>query len=193
MPPTPNPESSDWFAKEVQPHEAELRAYLRHRYPQARDVDDVIQESYLRLLRARDTTRIESTKGYLFTTARNLILGLFRRPRIFSDTPVTDFPVSSIPEEGPGVVEQVSLAQETELLLSAIESLPSRCREIFVLRKLQGLSQKEIARRLGLSEQTVQVQIARGAKRCAEILRRLGVRSPVPHSDHDDPAAHAGP
>lgn len=178
MPPTPKPESSEWFAKEVQPHEAELRAYLRSRYPNARDVDDVIQESYLRLLRARETSHITSTKGYLFTTARNVILAVFRRPKIFSETPVTEFPASSIPTEGPDVPEQVSLAQETGLLLDAIEALPRRCREIFILRKLQGLSQKEIAQQLGLSEQTVQVQIARGAKKCAEYLRSQGVTGP---------------
>ena len=70
MPPLPSSEDSTWFAKDVQPHEAELRAYLRRNFPGTTDVDDVIQESYLRLLQQRGATPIRSPKAYLFATAR---------------------------------------------------------------------------------------------------------------------------
>ena len=172
---SPGPEDTRWFIEEVQPHERELRGYLRKRFPRATDVDDVVQESYLRIFRARPSSRIASVKAYLFATARNVALAIFRRPRIFAEVGVTDFPASRIMEEGVEVPEQVSTTQEIALLLDAIDALPSRCREIFILRKLQGLPQKEIARQLGLSERTVQVQVARGAKKCAEFLRRRGV------------------
>ena len=171
----PDSEQSRWFAEEVQPHEPALRAYLRRRFPDATDVDDLVQESYLRLLRARAGTPIASAKGYLFTTARHLALALFRRPKIFANVCVTDPPASRILQEGADVSEQVSTHQEISLLLEAIDALPRRCREIFILRKLHGLSQKEIAAKLGLSDQTVQVQVARGAKKCAHFLRGRGV------------------
>ena len=61
------------------------------------------------------------------------------------------------------------------MLMDAIDALPQRCREIFILRKLQGVPQKEIALRLGLSVMTVQVQVARGAAKCAEYFRKRGV------------------
>lgn len=141
----------------------------------ATDVDDLVQESYLRMLRARQTSPIASAKAYLFTTARHLALALFRRPKIFSNVPVTDPVASRIIQEGADVREQVNTTQEVALLLEAIDMLPNRCREIFILRKLDGLPQKEIAARLGLSEQTVQVQVARGARKCALFLRRHGV------------------
>jgi RNA polymerase sigma-70 factor (ECF subfamily) len=57
-------------------------------------------------------------------------------------------------------------------LHAAIDALPARCREIVILRKIQGLPQKEIARQLGLSESTVQVQASRGLRRCAEFMRK---------------------
>jgi RNA polymerase sigma-70 factor (ECF subfamily) len=173
----PDSEQSRWFAEEVQPHEPALRAYLRRRFPGTAEVDDLVQESYLRMLRARKMGPIASAKAYLFTTARNLAFALFRRPPIFSTIPVTDLPASRIIQEGADVSEQVSTTQEIALLLEAIDALPNRCREIFILRKLHGLSQKEIAAQLTLSEQTVQVQVARGAKKCAHFLRLRGVIS----------------
>lgn len=172
---------SRWFTEEVQPHEPALRAYLHRRFPGARDVDDLVQESYLRVWRAREIGPIASAKAYLFTTARHLALALFRRPKIFSHIPVTDPAASGIIQEGADVIEQVSTTQEVALLLDAIDVLPNRCREIFILRKLQGLSQKEIAAQLGLSEQTVQVQVGRGARKCAEFLRRQGVTGRFGH------------
>ena len=181
-------EESDWFTDEIAPHDSALRAYLRSHFPTLHDVDDVVQESYVKLWKAQKQGRIAFAKAYLFTTARNAALAIFRRPRIFSDQPVTDPAVLGISEEGTDVAERVSTRQEIGLLLDAIDALPARCREIFILRKLQGLSQKEIAARLGLSEQTVQVQIARGVKRCAQFLRARGVtgRFEPPAAKGDD-------
>ena len=172
MPPT---EQARWFAEEVQPHEPDLRSWLRRRFPEARDIDDVVQESYVRLLQAREATPVACARAYLFATARNVALAIFRRPQIFSAYPVTDSAVLRIVQEGEDVAEQVSTRQEVAVLLEAIDALPGRCREIFILRKLQGVSQRQIAGRLGLSEQTVQVQVARGAKRCVQFLRQRGV------------------
>jgi len=174
MPPTVH-EQSRWFAKEVQPHEADVRAYLRRRFPTLTDVDDILQESFVRLLRARETGRVACARAYLFTIARNAANGLLRRPRLFHEEPITAASVLRIVQSGADVAEQVSLRQEIELLLHAIDALPARCREIFILRKLKGIPQKDIAAQLGLSVQTVQVQIAVGAKKCAQYLRRHGV------------------
>ena len=164
-----------WFTEEVKPHEPALRAYLQSRFAELHDVDDLVQESYVRVLAARKHGPITSTKAYLFATARNAALSILRRPRIFSDQAVTDFPALNVLEEGVDVAETVSTRQEVAVLLDAIDTLPRRCREIFILRKLKGLSQKEIAARLGLSDQTVQVQVSRGIKKCAAFLRLRGV------------------
>ncbi len=186
MPPHPT-EQARWFTKEVLPHESDLRAWLRRRFPDAFDVDDVVQESYVRVLNAHKTTTVACARAYLFATARNVALGIFRRPRIFVQQEVTDPALASVVQEGTDVAEQVSVRQEVAELLDAIDMLPARCREIFILRKLQGMSQRDIALRLGISEQTVQVQIARGAKRCVQELRRRGVTGrfvAATHSSH---------
>jgi RNA polymerase sigma factor (sigma-70 family) len=168
-------EQTRWFTEEVQPHESDLRRYLRRQFPRVADVDDVVQESFLRLLRARNSGRIACARAYLFTTARHLACEVFRKLRIYEQKPVTDASVLRVVEDGADVVEKVSSAQEIVLLFEAIERLPSRCREVFVLRKLHGLSQREIASKLGISECTVEVQITRGTRKCAQFLYERGV------------------
>jgi RNA polymerase sigma-70 factor (ECF subfamily) len=172
-----HPEQAHWFTQEVAPHDSGLRAYLHAQFPAMTrtDVEDIVQDSYVKVLQARDRTNFASVKAYLFATARNAALFILRRPRIFSDQPVTDIAVQSISEGGTGVAEQVSRDEEIALLLDAIEALPARCREVFILRKLRGMPQKQIATRLGISEQTVQVQITRAAKKCAQFLRQRGI------------------
>jgi RNA polymerase sigma-70 factor (ECF subfamily) len=170
-----HPDQDRWLTEEVLPHEPALRAFLHSHFPGVRDVDDIVQESYLRLLEMRQRHEIVSPRAYLFTTARNVALSILRRPRIFSDEPVTELAASHVSESIPDAAEMASRQQEVAMLMNAIDALPPRCREIFILRKLQDLTQKEIAARLGLSEQTVQVQIARGAAKCAAYFRARGI------------------
>jgi RNA polymerase sigma factor (sigma-70 family) len=175
---TPLTAQSDasWFADEVQPHEPMLRAYLQRQFPALADVDDVVQESHLRLLRARRRNGvISSAKSYLFAIARNVVLGGFRRRRSRPDVSLAELPERAMPEPNGNVADLVSASQELELATEAIDSLPARCREIVVLRTLHGLPHREIALQLGLSEQTVRVQVARGMKKCAEFLRARGI------------------
>ncbi len=169
---TLNPEIARWFATEVQPHRPALRAWLLARYPTLPDVDDLVQESMTRMLRAREAGPVGSARALLFTTARNLALDDVRRQRVVQFEPITDDTPSSVLADGTDVVETVSKQQELELLTKAIQSLPERCRQIFTLRTAYGLTQKEIAGRLGVSLSTVEKQMAQGIKLCAEYFAR---------------------
>jgi len=172
MPPS---EHSEWFAAEVQPHEPVLRGYLRG-WLEPADVDDVIQETYARLLRARERGPIESPRGLLFATARNAMRDLFRRRTTANTFSIAEIDASRVFDESPGVAETVSRQQETELLQAAIASLPPRCREILLLRKFENLSHREIAARLGIAEHTVEAQLTKGLHRCEEFFARHGAR-----------------
>lgn len=173
---SPAAEQARWFAEEVQPHEPALRAWLRHQFPGLGDVDDVVQESYLNLLRQLPAGRILFTKAYLFAAARNAVLKGFRRRRIYSDVSVNELPDWQLLDGGANVTETVTVRQQDALVAEAIVQLPERCREIVTLRAVQGLSYAEIAAKLALSEATVRVQIARGIRKCAHFLRARGVR-----------------
>ena len=164
-----------WFAEEVHPHESSLRSYLKFSFPSVRDVDDVVQESYLRLWRSAAKQRIRSARGFLFSVAQRLAIDHLRREKRSPHESVTDFHSLSVLDGGLSVSDDVSVRQEIALLAEAIDALPARCREITILRKLDGLSHREIAVRLGISEETVQVQIGRGMRKCQKFLTGRGL------------------
>lgn len=168
----PQQSANHWFAEDVYTHDASLKAYLRGSFPAVRDVDDVVQESYLRIWKAQATQQIKSAKAFLFTVARRLALDSVRHQRRSPISGVTDLARTDVLNHAPDAAETASTAQEIEMLAAAVDSLPHRCREIFILRRLQGMPQKEIALRLGISEQTVQVQVARGLRKIEEIMSR---------------------
>ena len=168
----PDEPAGRWFAEDVYAHDSSLKAYLRGSFPSVRDVDDLVQESYLRIWKARAAQPIASAKAFLFTVARRLALDLMRHDRRSPIVGVTDLDQLFVLNKVPDAADTAATAQEIELLAEAVDSLPARCREIFILRRIQGVPQKDIAARLGLSEQTVQVQAARGLRKIEAWMNR---------------------
>ena len=168
-----NPPSADsdlWFITEVQPHRPALRAWLLARFPTLSDIDDLVQESFTRVLRARETNPIRSTRALLFATARNLALDAVRRQRVVRFEPITDETDSSVLADNTDVVAIVGKQQELELLTQAIQSLPVRCRQILTLRTAYGFTPPQIAAKLGVSQSTVEKQMAHGIRLCARFF-----------------------
>ena len=172
---SPHPDTARWFAEEVLPHGPVLRAWLRSRFPSLTDPDDLVQEAFARVVQARAHAPVASAKAFLFTTARNLALDQVLRQNVVGLEALTETDALSVYEDVPGVSETVGHRQELELLTQAIQSLPERCRQVLTLRKIYGLSQKEIAAQLGISEHTVEAQVGNGMRRCAEFLARHGL------------------
>jgi RNA polymerase sigma factor (sigma-70 family) len=175
LPQTIAENAARWFAAEVHPHDTQLKAYLRSSFPSVRDIDDVVQESYLRILRSRAVQPIHSAKAFLFKVARHVALNLVDRQRASPVIVVGDLAALPVLDSRPGVVETVSKNEKIRLLVLALATLPPRCREITILRKLKGVPQKDVAAQLGVAEKTVEEQVARGVKRCEDYLRRRGV------------------
>jgi RNA polymerase sigma factor (sigma-70 family) len=166
---------SRWFADEVQPHEQALRAFLRGRFPGLPDVDDLIQETYARLLRARVAGQLREVRPYLFATARNAAIDLLRHQKTAATDSLGNIERLPVVEERPDAAETVAHEQELAILHEAIAALPPRCREILVLRRFQGLSHREIAARLGISANTVDAQLCLAVFRCRQFLLLRGV------------------
>lgn len=172
---SPHSDFDRWFKEEVLPHEPMLRGWLRTQFPSLTDPDDLVQETFARVLQARAAAPIASAKAFLFTTARNLALDQVRRRKIIGIDALTETTAKFVFDDVPGVSETVGRRQELELLTQAIQSLPERCRQVLTLRKIYGLSQREIAAQLGISEHTVEAQVGNGMRRCAEFLAQHGL------------------
>jgi RNA polymerase sigma-70 factor (ECF subfamily) len=173
--PAPSCEVSRWFDDEVRSHEPALRAYLRGRFPALTDPDDIVQETYIRLIRAREAGSIRSPRSLLFVTARNVAVDFFRR----RDSAPTDL-IANL-EHLPGMEAEANTAdrpsheQQLQFLEEAIQSLPKRCRQVIMLKKIEGLSYDEISRRLGISHNTINAHLTAGVTKCRDYLRARGV------------------
>ena len=163
-------ELNAWLAKEILVHERALRGYLNRFFKSVADVEDVIQETYARLLGLNDSAwaAVRNWHAFLFTTARNVALDRIRRSRVVSLDALAEMGSVDVLDEAPSVDEALNARQELALLFDTIASLPDRCREALTLRKLYGLSQRDIALRLAISESTVEKHVAYGVRLCAE-------------------------
>lgn len=173
-------EQARWFAEEVKPYEPLLRGYLLKRFPSLPDHDDIVQEAYTRLLRAEGNGHAMRAKGFLFTVARNVAIDTLRRRRAVTYEPISDCTALPVLEETPGVAESLERQQRAEALIEAIASLPERCREVIMLRHLDGLAYKEIASRLGISPSTVRLHIIKGMRDCAAFFEKQGLLEDAP-------------
>ncbi len=147
---------------QILPHEAELRRWLTRLGVRADERDDIVQEVYCRLLRLDHTDHILDPRAYMFRSARNVVLEQVRRNRIVSIMTVQNLDDLGVADHGPTPESAVSARVELTRVLGLIQELPERCRQVFELRKVHGLSQAETAAQLRLSENIVEKETARG-------------------------------
>jgi RNA polymerase sigma factor (sigma-70 family) len=166
-------EEQEWFAREILVHEDRLRRQLRCYLDRRADVDDALQEAYSRMLALsrEERERMKSPVAFLFTIARNVSMDLHRRPSTLSIDAIGELDSRQLPDERPEPGEVLNATQERDRLRAAIASLPDRCREVIVMRKVQGKSQREIAMLLGITESTVEKHVANGVRLCAKFMR----------------------
>jgi len=169
---------------QILPHEADVRAWLRRTGGPAADVDDIIQETYCRLAALETVTHIVSGRAYFFRTARNIAIERIRRARIVRIDCVTEIDALNVVDDEPSPERVVAGRRELLRVQRLIEGLPERCRQIFTLRRIHGLSQREVATRLGVTENVVETQSMRGL--------RLILRALTETSAQDQPAADKG-
>lgn len=158
-----------WVGREILPHEGALRRWLRGFVP-VDEIEDVVQESYCRLAALNDVAHVGTARAYFFQTARNVVLDRMRRNRIvFIDT-VLEIESLEIAVDDPSPERVVAGRRELARVRRLIAALPDRCRRIIEMRKIEGLSQKEIARALGVTETIVENDVVRGQRRILKAM-----------------------
>lgn len=175
-------ERASWLGRNVLPHEPALRAWLRRRRLQGLEIDDVIQETYTRLISAESVQHVQDAKSYAFQTASSVIIDHLRRMKVVSLASVPDLEYLEIVSEDPSPERQVIDRDELHRLAVAIAALPGKVREVFTLRRVHGLSQREVANRMGIAESTVEKHMSRGFLIMLDLYRHGGNPPPRPSS-----------
>jgi len=161
---------NSWFVREVLAHEAALVRYLRRTWPNRDEVPDLRQEVYIRVYEAAKSARPTFAKTFLFTTARHLMIDRARRARVVSIESVGDFDDLNVLVDEVSPERRLHARQELKQLRAAFDLLPPRCREVVWLRKVEGISQREVAGRLAISVRTVEFQVQKGMRILAQAL-----------------------
>ena len=159
-----------WFVREVLPLEAQLVQFLRRSWRNTSDIPDLLQEVYMRVCEAAQKQVPVPAKPFVFTVARNLVIDHVRREHVVSIESVSDPDAVETAAEDPGPDRSAIARDELRRLEDALDRLPPRSREAMVMKKVDGLSRKEIAQRMGVTEKTVKWHLNEAVRALADIL-----------------------
>ncbi len=165
-------EARAWFAREVLPLEAILVQFLRRNWRNQSEIEDLLQEVYARVFEAARAQLPEAPKAFVFTTARNLLINRVRQQQVVAIESVADLEKLGVALDEPGPDRSAIARDELRRLQAALDQLAPRCREAVILRRIEGLSRREIAGRMNIGEGTVKEYLALAVSTLSDILYR---------------------
>lgn len=155
-------------------NQSAIKRFLARFLSGAHDIEDVAQEAYLRAFKAEKDQEVRSPKAFLFRIAKNIALNeLAKKSRLLTDY-IEDSGSSDVIGDETSPEQRAAEQQKLAVFCQAVAALPAQCRRAFLLRKVYGLSHKEIAAELNISVSTVEKHVAEGLARCSSYLREAG-------------------
>lgn len=138
------------------------------------EIEDVVQETYVRLCQVGNVEEIRNPRSYMLKMVRNLALDHVKRAEHrlsvrWDEDPEQGYTGANVNADD--VFQQSCAREEFAHFCEAVRHLPAQCRRVFVLKKVYGYSQREIAQELELSESTVEKHVALGVRRCHEFMQ----------------------
>lgn len=161
---------NEWFCREVLPLESSLTAYIRRNWRSPADVSDLRQEIYERVLLGARNGLPLSSRQFVYTTARHHLINRAKRAKLVSFDLVSDLEAVTHWVDGLEPERHVSAREELRRVQAGLEVLPARCREVVRLRKIEGLTTREVAERLGIGVDTVEKQITQGMRALVDYM-----------------------
>lgn len=146
--------------------ESALKRFLERFFYNTHDIEDILQDAFLQTWSIEKKQKIQSPKSYLFRVARNMALKELKKKSRQINAYIEEVNPDELVCNETFTENEVDLNERLTLFEKALATLPPRCRNVFVLRKVFGFSQKEIARRMNISVSTVEKHIINGIQRC---------------------------
>jgi RNA polymerase sigma factor (sigma-70 family) len=168
--PRPDRSIDDWFVGEILPLEPMLMRFLRRNWPDNDEIADLRQETYIRVYEAARSKRPAPVRPFVFFVARNLIIDRLRRKSVVPIETMADADWLNVSDHEPAPEQRVAARQELQRMQAALDALPPRCRQVIILRRVYGFSQREVARKMGIKEETVESQVMKGMRAITDAL-----------------------
>ncbi|WP_129791704.1 RNA polymerase sigma factor [Sphingosinicella sp. CPCC 101087] len=159
-----------WFCGEVLPLERVLTAFIHRNWRVEADLADLRQEIYERALMGARSGLPQHTRAYLYTIARNHLINRAKRAQIVSIDLVADLERLDDGFDRLSTERVLDARDELRRVQRGLEALPPRCREVVRLRKVEGLSTREVAQRMGIGTDTVEKQMTLGMRALVDFM-----------------------
>jgi RNA polymerase sigma factor (sigma-70 family) len=163
-----------WLKRNVLPYEAGIRSWLRQRAVYDLDIDDVIQEMYAKLVALDSVEEIRDPRNYAYRTAYSIVASHVRHARIVPIRSTGDLDYFGIATSEATAEEVLDFREQLNGLGAILDTLPAQCRKAFLLRRVDGLSQRETAEHLGVTEKSVEKHMTRALKLLMDTFGRGG-------------------
>lgn len=159
-----------WFCEEISPHEHQYMSLAVRLTGTIDNARDLVHDAYAQVLSQEKWRQIANPRAYVMRTVYNLGINGIRRSRVVSMQQLAEADAITQVDVSPDAFETVSDREELSRVLEAVRKLPSQCRKVVVMRRIEDLPPREVARRLGLSLSTVEKHLARGLMLLADSL-----------------------
>ncbi|MDB9952229.1 sigma-70 family RNA polymerase sigma factor [Porticoccaceae bacterium] len=167
-------------------------AYRYFKTPQ--EIEDVVQEAFVKVIEAKQSRTIEYPKSYMFQTVKNLSLNKISK----SDYRLTDALEDqvgagmheSVLQVTSSMEDQFESRQRFELFCRAVRELPVKCQRVYIMRRVYGYTQKEIAEQLGISVKTVEAHLTKAITRCTDFMDEEENPGQYEHEESEQQSLH---
>lgn len=167
-----------WISQNLLPCEPALRQWLRRYGHIGLEIDDIVQEAYARIAALETVENVRNPKNYFFQTAHSIVVAHLRHSNVVSIRAISDIDSLGIAIDEFSPERRLGARDDLHKLAEAIDTLPKPCRDVLVLRRVAGFSQREVAARLGITESVVEHRMAKVIKFLMDSFGRGGKTVP---------------
>lgn len=153
-------------------HEKSLRHYISSFFIRPQDIEDISQETFLRTFKSHLKEEVHKPKSFMYRVAKNLIMSEFRRSSYKLTDYIEDINPNSMPIDISNLEDNIEAQEKLGWFCEALATLPEKCRRIMVMRKVYGLTVKEIAVRMDMPISTINWNLAKGIAHCDNLVEQ---------------------